>query len=85
MLVVAGGNRNEVGDTQRQHTFSGTADAGTSEIQVENGRVGTCQTLTWIVSRLVGNLGCVKSWVMLRMVGSFFVRNSRAAAGSPQG
>ena len=34
MLEVAGGSRDEVGDTQRQHTSAGTVDAGTREIGV---------------------------------------------------
>ena len=34
MLEVAEGNRDEVGDTQRQYTSAGTMDAGTREIGV---------------------------------------------------
>ena len=48
MLEVAGGNRDEVRDTQRWYTSSGTVDASTREIGVlgntwrreELGRVG---------------------------------------------
>ena len=34
MLEVAGGNRDQVGDTQRQYTSTGTMDAGTREVEV---------------------------------------------------
>ena len=34
MLEVAGGNRDEVGNTQQQYTTDGTMDAGTREIEV---------------------------------------------------
>ena len=34
MLEVAEGNRDKMGDTQRQYTSSGTADASTKEIKV---------------------------------------------------
>ena len=34
MLEVSGGSRDEVGDTQRQHTSARTVDAGTKEIGV---------------------------------------------------
>ena len=34
MLEVAGGNREEVGDTQKQYTSAGTVDAGTRETEV---------------------------------------------------
>ena len=34
MLEVGGENRDEVGDTQKQYTSTGTVDAGTREIGV---------------------------------------------------
>ena len=34
MLEVTGGNRDEVGDTQRRYTSAGTVDTGTREIGV---------------------------------------------------
>ena len=34
MLEVTGGNRDEVGDTQRRYTSAGTMDTGTREIGV---------------------------------------------------
>ena len=48
MLEVSGGNRDKMGDTQRQYTATGTVDASTREIEVsgntwrreELGRVG---------------------------------------------
>ena len=43
----------------------------------EGRRVGLCWTLTWIVSRLVRKLGCVKSHVLVKNTGSCFLRNSQ--------
>ena len=34
MLEVSGGNRDEMGDSQKQYTPAGTVDAGTREIGV---------------------------------------------------
>ena len=34
ILEVPGGNRDKVGDTQRQYTFAGTVDAGIREVGV---------------------------------------------------
>ena len=63
MLEVAGRSRDEVGDTQRQYTSTGTVDTGTREIGVqrhlEKGGVGPCQTLTQVVSGLVEKWDCV--------------------------
>ena len=58
MLEVAGGNRDKVGDTQKQYTSTGTVDAGPEKLRCQvtpgEGRSWPCETLTWIVSGLVG-------------------------------
>ena len=69
-LEVSGGNTDKGGDTRRRYTSAGTVDASTREIEVPGNiwrreELG-CQTLTWIVSRLVRKLGCVKSLVLVK-------------------
>ena len=60
MLEVAGENRDEVGDTQKQYKstehFCGCQHLRNwgARRHLEKGVVRPCQTLTWIVSGLVG-------------------------------
>ena len=61
-----------MGDTQKQYISAGTVDTGTREIEgdiwrrEDLGGVGTSLTLTWIISGLVGKLGCVKHCVFVK-------------------
>ena len=58
---------------------------GCWETPGEGRRVEPCQTLTWILSRLVRKLGYVKSCVVVKNSGQGFVRNSGAVAGLLRG
>ena len=74
MLEVAGGNRDEVGDTQRWYKTYGTVDTSTREIEVPSDtwrREELCQTLTHIVSGEGGKLSCVKSWALVKNSGQW--------------
>ena len=74
MLKVASGNRDEVGDTQGgiyplglwTPAMSLSEKLGSWVTPGEGRRVGSCWTLTWIVSSLVRKLRCVKSWVLVK-------------------